>query len=131
MIVSVPLSTEELKAYRRHPATFFERIESSAGKTIETPFKTFIWLLETHKSNARTVARKDGWGAQFRYLRAAYRTGSSRGICRTDGVGHLGADFEEQIGDIITIKECQRLTLKISPRMQGCEEKQTSNTSPI
>jgi hypothetical protein len=51
--VSVPLSAAELQAYRRHPATFFERIEPSAGQTIETPFKTFTWLLEAHKNATR------------------------------------------------------------------------------
>ncbi|WP_260436180.1 hypothetical protein [Burkholderia sp. Bp9143] len=53
VIVRVPLSAAELQAYRRHPATFFERIEPSAGQTIETPFKMFTWLLEAHKNATR------------------------------------------------------------------------------
>jgi hypothetical protein len=53
VIVSVPLSSAELQAYRRHPATFFERIGPSAGQPIETPFKTFMWLLEAHKNATR------------------------------------------------------------------------------
>ncbi|WP_160111738.1 hypothetical protein [Paraburkholderia piptadeniae] len=66
VIVSVPLSAAELQAYRRHPATFFERIEPSAGQTIETPFKTFMWLLEAHKNATRAIAREYGRLAQFR-----------------------------------------------------------------
>lgn len=53
VIVRVPLSAAELQAYRRHPATFFERIEPSAGQTIETPFKMFMWFLEAHKNATR------------------------------------------------------------------------------
>lgn len=53
VIVGIPLSAAELQAYKRHPATFFERMAPSAGQTIETPFKTFMWLLEAHKNATR------------------------------------------------------------------------------
>lgn len=53
VVVGAPLSAAELQAYRRHPTTFFERIDPSAKQTIETPFKTFMWLLDAHKNATR------------------------------------------------------------------------------
>lgn len=53
VIVKIPLSAAELQAYRRHPATFFGRIDPPAGQTIETPLKMFTWLLEVNKNTAR------------------------------------------------------------------------------
>jgi hypothetical protein len=53
VVVGVALSAAELQAYRRHPTTFFERIDPSAKQTIETPFKTFMWLLDARKNTTR------------------------------------------------------------------------------
>ncbi len=62
-IVNTPLSDAELRAYKRHPTTFFGRIDSSAGRTIKDPLEMFMWLLDTHKGLTREqlLERISGW----------------------------------------------------------------------
>lgn len=63
IIASTPLSDAELRAYARHPTTFFGQLDPSAGRTITDPLEMFMWLLDTHKvlSRAQLLERLSGW----------------------------------------------------------------------
>lgn len=63
ILASTPLTDAELRAYRRHPTTFFGKVNTSAGRIIDDPLEMFIWLLDTHKGVTRQqlLDRMSSW----------------------------------------------------------------------
>lgn len=52
VIATVPLSQEELAAYRRHPDTFFG-VELNASKSINTPMELFDFFLAGYRDTPK------------------------------------------------------------------------------
>lgn len=52
VIGTVPLTPEELAAYRRHPDTFFG-VEMRAPQKIETPLEVFDFIMDSHRDTPR------------------------------------------------------------------------------